>query len=129
VKRTPLTQLSRRERQIMEIIYRLGQASASEVHDNLSNAPSYSTVRALLRVLVDKGCLRHHQDGAKYIYAPTVARDKARQSALRNLVQTFFDGSAEQAVATLLSMNDSRLSEDDLDRLSQLIEQARKEGR
>lgn len=129
MKRSPLTQLSRRERQIMEIIYRLGQASATDVLENLSDAPSYSTVRALLRVLVDKGYLQHHQDGAKYIYAPTVAREKARQSALRNLVQTFFDGSTEQAVATLLEMNETDLTDDDLDRLSQLIEQARKEGR
>ncbi|MBL8203805.1 MAG: BlaI/MecI/CopY family transcriptional regulator [Blastocatellia bacterium] len=119
--------LSRRERQIMDIIHRLGKATATEVMDALPNPPSYSTVRALLRLMEEKGYLRHETDGTKYVYLPTLAREKARQSALKQMVQTFFDGSTEQAVAALLSK--SKLKQDELDRLSLLIEQARKEGR
>ncbi len=119
--------LSRRERQIMDIIHRLGQVTATEVLEALPNPPSYSTVRALLRLMEDKGYLRHETDGTKYVYLPTLAREKALQSALKQMVQTFFDGSTEQAVAALLSK--SKLKQDELDRLSVLIEQARKEGR
>lgn len=119
--------LSRRERQIMDIIHRLGQVTATEVLEALPNPPSYSTVRTLLRLMEDKGYLRHETDGTKYIYLPTLAREKALQSALKQMVQTFFDGSTEQAVAALLSK--SKLKQDELDRLSMLIEQARKEGR
>jgi predicted transcriptional regulator len=119
--------LSRRERQIMDIIHRLGKATATEVMEALPDPPSYSAVRALLRMMEDKGYLRHETDGAKYVYLPTLAREKARQSALKQMVQTFFDGSTEQAVAALLSK--SKLKQDELDRLSVLIEQARKEGR
>ena len=119
--------LSRRERQIMDIIHRLGKATATEVMEALPNPPSYSTVRALLRLMEEKGYLRHETDGTKYVFLPTLAREKALQSALKQMVQTFFAGSTEQAVAALLSK--SKLKQDELDRLSVLIEQARKEGR
>ena len=118
---------SRRERQIMDIIHRLGKATATDVLEALPDPPSYSAVRALLRLMEDKGYLRHETDGAKYVYWPTLAREKARQSALKQMVLTFFDGSTEQAVAALLSK--SKLKQDELDRLSALIEEARKEGR
>ncbi len=123
------TQLSRRERQIMDVVYKLGKASANEVLGNLPDPPSYSAVRALLRILEDKGYLTHEQEGAKYVYLPTTARDTARRSALRNLVSTFFDGSTEEAVATLLSMDESKLSKKELNRLSDIIKEARSEGR
>lgn len=119
--------LSRRERQIMDIIHRLGKATATDVMEALPDPPSYSTARALLRLMEEKGYLRHETDGTKYVYLPTMAREKALQSALKQMVQTFFDGSTEQAVAALLSK--SKLKQDELDRLSVLIEQARKEGR
>jgi predicted transcriptional regulator len=122
-------QLSRRERQIMDIIYALGQATAAEVHDKLPDPPSYSAVRAMLRVLEDKGHLRHEEQGPRYVFKPTLPRKKAAASALRQLVQTFFDGSTEQALAALLDLSSTELSDAELDRLSQLIEQARKEGR
>ena len=118
--------LSRRERQIMDVVYRLSRATAAEVLDALPDAPSYSTIRALLRVLEEKGHLKHEQDGPRYVFLPTVARDKARRSALRQLVQTFFEGSTAQAVAALLGEPGANLSDDDLDRLSRLIDQARK---
>jgi predicted transcriptional regulator len=121
--------LSRRERQIMDIIYQHGQATAAEVMERLPEAPGYSAVRALLRVLEDKGHLRHEEQGPRYVYLPTLPREKARSSALKQLVQTFFEGSTGQAVAALLGMSPSSLSDEELDRLSGLIEQARKEGR
>lgn len=121
--------LSRRERQIMDIIYRMGQATAADVMENLPEAPSYSAVRAMLRLLEEKGYLKHEQDGMRYIYLPTLSREKARQSALRQLVQTFFDGSTEEAVAAMLGMSKNKLSDDELARLSNLIDEARKEGR
>src|SRR5436309_12793758 len=123
------TQLSRREREIMDLIYRAGRATAAEVLEQLSDPPSYSAVRALLRVLEEKGHLRHEQDGPRYVFLPTVGRDKARRSALRQLVQTFFEGSTAQAVAALLGEPGANLSDEELDRLSHLIDQARKEER
>lgn len=123
------TNLSRRERQIMDIIYGQGQATAAEVMERLPDPPGYSAVRAMLRLLEEKGYLKHEQDGMRYIYLPTLSREKARQSALKQLVQTFFDGSTEEAVAAILDMSRSKLSDNDLDRLSDLIEKARKEGR
>jgi predicted transcriptional regulator len=123
------TQLSRREREIMDVIYRSGRATAAEVLDQLADPPSYSTVRALLRVLEEKGHLRHEEDGPRYVFLPTVPRERARQSALRQLLHTFFDGSTEQAVAALLDLSSTRLSDAELARLSQLIADARKEGR
>jgi predicted transcriptional regulator len=124
----PLT-LSRRERQIMDVIYRLGQATAQEVVDNLSDPPSYSAVRGLLRILEEKGHVKHRQDGPRYVYHPTVSRDKARESALKQVVRTFFEDSPEEAVAALLDMSAAKLSDQDLNRLAELIERARTEGR
>lgn len=113
----------------MEIVYRQGKATAAEVLEGIPDPPSYSTVRALLRVLEEKGHLRHEQNGPRYLFLPTVPRDKARRSALFQVVRTFFEGSTAQAVAALLGDPNARLSEADLDRLSRLIDQARKEER
>ena len=121
--------LSRRERQIMDVIYRRGQATAAEVLEDLPDPPSYSAVRAMLRVLEEKGHLRHEQQGPRYVFLPTVPRDQARRSALQQLVHTFFDGSTEQAMAALLDQSDRALSDAELARLARLIAQARKEGR
>jgi predicted transcriptional regulator len=121
--------LSRREQQIMDIIYSRGKATASEVMEGLPDPPSYSAVRALLRVLEEKGHLRHTQDGQRYVYSPIIARERAKHSALRRVLKTFFDDSAEEAVAALLDISQERLSDDELERLEQLIKQARKEGR
>ena len=122
------TQLSRRERQIMDVVYRFGQVTAAEVLAEMPEPPSYSAVRAMLRLLEEKGHVRHEQDGPRYVYLPTVNRDKARRSAMRHLVRTFFDGSTEDAVAALLE-SDARMSDDELERLARLIETAKKEGR
>jgi predicted transcriptional regulator len=119
--------LSRRERQIMDVIYAQGQATAAEVVAALPDPPSYSAVRALLRILEQKGHLRHQEDGPRYVFLPTVSRDRARKSALRNLVRTFFDGSPAQAAAALIDQAD--LSDDDVVRLAAIIDKARKEGR
>ena len=121
--------LSRRERQILEVLYRMGRASVGAVREALPDPPSYSAVRALLRILEEKGHVRHVQDGPRYIYLPSIPRDRARRSAMKQLLNTFFEGSAEQAVAALLDMSASELSNEELARLSELIEQARKEGR
>jgi predicted transcriptional regulator len=127
--RRALTNLSRRERQIMDVIYREGQATATEVLAAMPDPPSYSAVRAMLRVLENKGHLRHVPDGTRYVYRPTLARDRAGKPALENVLETFFDGSTEKAVAALLDLSRSELSPEALDRLSGLIEQARSEGR
>ncbi len=121
--------LSRRERQIMDIIYQRSQATAAEVMEHLPDAPSYSAVRALLRVLEEKGHVRHKQDGPRYVFLPTVSRDRAQKSALKQVVGPFFEDSAEQTVAALLDMTAKDMSDAELDRLSEVIEQARKEGR
>ena len=123
------TVLSRRERQIMDIIYQNGRATAAEVMERLPDPPSYSAVRALLRVLEEKGHVRHRQDGPRYVFSPTVSRDRARQSALKQVVGTFFEDSTEQAVATLLDMSAKEMSDTELDRLADLIDHAKKEGR
>ncbi len=120
--------LSKRERQIMDILYRQGQASAAEVQANLPDPPSYSAVRATLRILEEKGHVQHHQDGPRYVFRPAVARDKATRSAIRHLVRTFFNGSAEQAVTTLLDESTSKLTPEELDRLAGLIDEARSKG-
>ncbi len=120
--------LSRRERQIVDALYKLGRASAAEVRAELPDPPSYSAVRALLRILEDKGHVRHEQDGPRYVYAPTVARDSAKRSAMRHILNTFFDGSAAQAMSALLDVSSSRLSDSELDRLERLIDGARKQG-
>ncbi len=120
--------LSRRERQIMDILYQRGRASAAEVRQDLPNRPGYSAVRAMLRVLEEKGHVRHEEEALRYVYLPTVPREKAKRSALKHMLNTFFDGSAEQAVAALLDVSTAKLSPEELDRLSQLIEKAKKEG-
>ena len=119
--------LSRRERQIIDILYTNGRATAAEVQAWLPEPPSYSAVRAMLRILEEKGHVRHEQDGPRYVYAPTVARDNAKRSALHHMLQTFFDGSAEKAISALLD-DTSGMSEAELDRLARLIEQARNSG-
>ena len=119
--------LSRRERQIMDVLYRLGSATAAEVQDNIPEAPSYSAVRALLRILVYKGHIRHSYDGPRYVYAPVVSRPVAQKSALRQLVKTFFDGSTSNAVAALLDMSGKDLTDAELDRLAKIVEQAKQE--
>ena len=121
--------LTRRERQIMDIIYRLGRATAHEVLEHLPDAPGYSAVRALLRLLEERGHVRHVQEGPKYVYLPAVARNSARKSALAHVVRTFFDGSVEQAVATLVDSSRAKLSREELDRIADLIDKAKKEGR
>jgi predicted transcriptional regulator len=122
------TVLTRRERQIMDILFRRGRATAAEVMEELPGEPSYSTVRTQLRVLEDKGHVRHEEAGVRFIYMPAVARHAARKSALRHLVETFFDGSSEKAVAALLGGEGSKLSDEQLDRIADLIAKARKEG-
>ncbi|MFN2444327.1 MAG: BlaI/MecI/CopY family transcriptional regulator [Vicinamibacterales bacterium] len=119
--------LSRRERQIMDIIYARGHATAADVTAALPDPPTYSAVRALLRILEHKGHLRHDQDGPRYVFMPTVPRDRARRTALKNLVRTFFDGSSAQAATALL--DSVKLSDDDVRRLEAIIEKARQEGR
>ena len=121
--------LARRERQIMDVLYARGRATAQDVLDALPDPPSYSTVRALLRVLEGKGHVRHEQDGPRYVFLPVVAREKARRSALRRVLDTFFDGSTEQAVAALLDLQSSKLDRKQLEQLAKLIDKARKEGR
>ena len=122
------TTLSRRERQIMDVLYRRGRATAADVMAELPGEPNYSTVRTQLRVLEDKGHVRHEEEGGRYVYAPAVPRHAARKSALKHLVETFFDGSAEQVVAAVLGGEASRLSDEDLERISGLIDKARKDG-
>ena len=120
--------LTRRERQIMDILYRLGRATAAEVLEELPGQTSYSTVRTQLRVLEEKGHVRHDEEGLRYVYLPAVPRHAARKSALRHLVDTFFDGSTEKAVAALLGGEGSRLSDEELARITDLVAKARKEG-
>jgi len=119
--------LTRRERQIMDILFRRGRATAAEVMDELAGEPSYSTVRTQRRVLEDKGHVRHDEEGLRYVYMPAVARTAARKSALRHLVDTFFDGSAENVVAALLGGAGARVSEEELQRIADLVARARKE--
>ena len=129
MSKTPFHTLSRRERQIMDIVYARGEASAAEVHAALPDPPSYSAVRALLAILVDKGHLKHRSEQGRYIYAPTRRRAQVGRSALRRVLDTFFEGSLEKAVAALLQGSDANPSKEELQRLGQLIQQARKEGR
>ena len=122
-------QLSRRERQIMEIVWERGRATAAEVRAHMPDPPSYSAVRAQLRILEDKGHLRHEQDGPRYVFLPTVPREEASETALRKLVRTFFGGSPEGAMAALLDLEGDHLDDEALERLSELIEEAKREGR
>ena len=121
--------LSRRERQIMEIVYEHGRATAAEVRDLMPDPPSYSAVRSMLRILEDKGHLRHEQDGPRYVFLPTVPREEARETALRRVVRTFFGGSPEGAMAALLDLEGDRLDEKALERIARRIEEARTEDR
>jgi predicted transcriptional regulator len=121
--------LSRRERQIMDVLYRLGRATAAEILENIPDPPGYSAVRAMLRVLEEKKHIRHEEKDLRYVFLPVIPRDKARRSAVRHMLDTFCEGSPEQAVATLLDVSGRSLSPDDYDRLAALIEKARQEGR
>lgn len=127
-RREPHRDLSRRERQIMDILYRDGRATAAEVLERLPDPPSYSAVRALLKILENKGHVRHVLDGTRHVFLPKLARERARRSALRNLLDTFFGGSAEEAVAALLELSPD-VKDEALARIAQRIEEARKEGR
>ena len=124
----PLEKLGSRERQIMEIIFRRGRATAAEVLEDLPDAPSNSAVRGMLRLLEDKGHLRHEYDGPRYVYLPTADPERVSKSAMRHLVRTFFDNSAGSAVAAMLGMYEARLGDKDLDRLEKMIDQARQKG-
>ncbi|HEX5130958.1 MAG TPA: BlaI/MecI/CopY family transcriptional regulator [Candidatus Krumholzibacteria bacterium] len=124
-----LRTLSRREREIMDVLYQMGSASAGEIHERIPSPPSYSAVRATLRVLETKGLLKHEHDGKRYIYRPTLDRSKAQRGAVDHLLNTFFDGSAAGAMMALLDSPDADLTQEDLDRMAALIDRARKEGR
>jgi BlaI family transcriptional regulator, penicillinase repressor len=124
-----LTGLSRRERQIMDFLYQRGKASVGEVMSGIPNPPGYSAVRATLRTLEQKGRVSHEEDGRAYVYRPTIRRDAARRSALTHVLKTFFDNSAEQAVAALLELKGPKLSGAELERVARLVDQAKKEGR
>jgi predicted transcriptional regulator len=123
-----LVGMSRRERQIMEILYRRGQASVSEVRAAMNDAPSYSAVRAMLRVLKDKGHVKHQAEGLKYMYRPVVNRERAKRSALKSLVDTFFNDRPDEVVAALLDVSSRRLTAEELDRMAAMIDEARREG-
>lgn len=125
----PKPPLSRREREIMEVLYAAEGLTAAEVRERMPDPPGYSAVRAQLRILEEKGHVRHEERGPRYVFSPVVSRAKARKSALKALVQTFFDGSAEEAVAALLDDSRAKLGPAELDRLAALIDEARKEGR
>ena len=120
--------LSRRERQIMDIVYRRGQATAAQILAEMSDPPSYSAIRALLRILVDKKHLQHREDGPRYVYHPTLDPDRVSKTAVRHLVRTFFDNSASSAVAAMVGMYEDRLTDEDLDKLERLIDKARRGG-
>jgi BlaI family penicillinase repressor len=121
--------LSRRERQILDILIRRGKASASEVREAMPDAPSYSAVRTLLRVLEDKGHAKHRAEGLRYVYLPTVPREKAKRSAVKHLLETYFNGSPEQIVAALLDVSSTQLTREELDRMTEMIEKAKQEDK
>jgi predicted transcriptional regulator len=127
-RKTPPPDVSRRERQILDVLYRTGRATVAQVREAMPQAPSYSAVRTLLRILEDKGHVRHEEEGTRYVYRPSVQREHAKRSALRHLLDTFFEGSATQAVFALLHEDSRRLSAEDWDRLTDMIESARKQG-
>jgi predicted transcriptional regulator len=124
-----LAGLSRRERQIMDVLYKRGKASAAEVREAIEDPPSYSAVRAMLRVLEEKGHVRHLTEGLKYVYVPTLNRDKAKRSAVKHLLDTFFSDSPDQVVAALLDVSSRRLTREELDRMAEMIEKAKREGK
>jgi BlaI family transcriptional regulator, penicillinase repressor len=127
MSRTWHASLTRREREIVDILYRVRRATAAEVMAALSGAPTYSTVRTQLRILEEKGYVHHEEEGLRYVYSPALPRSSARKSALRHLVETFFDGSAEQVVAAVLGGEGSRLSREQLDRIAELVAKAKRE--
>jgi BlaI family penicillinase repressor len=122
-------ELSRRERQIMDILYQRGKSSASEVLEAMPNAPSYSAVRAMLRILEEKGHVKHRSEGLRYVYLPTVTHEKAKRSAVKHLLDTFFNDAPEDVVAALLDVSSTRVTREELDRMSEMIERARQEGK
>lgn len=121
--------LTRRERQIMDVVYRLGGATVADVRDGIPDPPSYSAVRGLMRVLTEKGHLEHFQDGPRYVYRPTTPREAAQASALERVLATFFEGSPSRAMAALMDLSAGELTDDELDRLQAMIDEAREEGR
>jgi predicted transcriptional regulator len=125
----PHARLGSRERQIMEVIYRLGRATVAEVLEQLEDPPSYSAVRAMLRILEEKGHLHHEQDGPRYLYLPVVSSERARRSILQDIVKRLFDNSTEKAVAALIESSSARMSDAELERLRRLITAARRQGR
>jgi predicted transcriptional regulator len=129
MKRSPYLDLGRRERQIMDVVYRLGRASVSEVVEQLPDPPSYSSVRAMMGKLEEKGHLRHQQDGPRYVYSPARPREEATTTALRRVLNTFFNGSPSRAVAAVLDVSGEQVTEQELDELAKLIENARRRGR
>lgn len=129
VKKKPADDLARRERQIMDVIHQLGQATVGEVLDQMSDPPSYSSVRTMIRLLESKGLLRHRQDGKRYVYKAIQSREAASKSALRKLMDVFFAGSAADAVAAILDVSSESLEPGDLDRMAKLIRQAKAEGK
>jgi predicted transcriptional regulator len=120
--------VSRRERQILDVLYRAGRATVAQIQQGLPNPPSYSAVRTLLRILEDKGHVRHEQDGTRYVYLPCVERDRATRSAMHHLLHTFFEGSATRAIAALIDEDSHKLSSDDWERLADMIDRARRNG-
>lgn len=125
----PAPKLSRRERECLDILYKRGEATVAEVQEGMADPPSYSAVRATLNVLVDKGAAQHRQDGPRYVYLPAIPAGSARNEAVKHLVDTFFNGSAEDAAVALLAMSDAKMSRDAIEKLTKGIQAARKEGR
>ncbi|MBX2821271.1 MAG: BlaI/MecI/CopY family transcriptional regulator [Rhodothermaceae bacterium] len=121
--------LTRREREVMDIVYELGSATANQIHDRMEKPPTNAAVRSILRILVERNHLKYEQDGPRYLYSPTVPVQKSRHSALRYVLRTFFGGSVEGAMAALLDMEESNLSEEERERVKRLIDRAQKEGR
>jgi predicted transcriptional regulator len=126
MKNPPHAHLSRREREIMDIVYELGEASVADVLRRMADEPSYNSVRVTLGILAKKGHLKHHSDGRRYIYSPTLPREKASQSAVTNLVKTFFDGSPSRAILRMLDMSSGRLTDEELDEIAEMIEKGKK---
>jgi predicted transcriptional regulator len=123
------TALSRRERQVMDILYRRNEATVAEVMADLPDPPTYSAVRSILRILMEKNLITHREDGPRYVYLPVVNTERARDDALKHVIRTFFDGSAEQAVAAVLRVSDTKLSDAEIDQLRERIRKARVSGR
>ncbi len=121
--------LSRRERQILEILYQRGKAAASEVREAMEDAPSYSAVRTLLGVLEEKGHIKHRAEGLRYVYTPVIGREKAKRTAVKHLLDTYFNGSPEQIVAALLDVSSTKLTREELDRMTEMIEKAKREDK